>query len=298
MEKSKDFHIIVPATLSKSDDGEWIVAGLASSPTRDAQNEVVLPEGIDATPIDEGRGILNWDHGKGPENTIGLLDSYKISPQGFFVKGRLLKQVKKAQAAKEIMDSLGKSDKGRMGMSIEGKIIERAGENGTIIKRCRINAVALTMNPVNQDSYLDLVKSMTANSTEVEWDAQKDESREARPVDKDAPIFSVTQVLDLVQKALGVDASYTTKQPADLSGGNALAQEDLDKKIKTEGPTSTSLNEKPKKLKRMSKDMYKASMIEIMNNIQELYPNNSRSEIWEAVKDRLDKKFPSIKGIF
>ena len=53
------------------------------------------------------------------------------------------------------MESLGKGDQGRMGMSVEGKILERDPSNRNVIKKCQIRAVALTMNPVNADTHCD-----------------------------------------------------------------------------------------------------------------------------------------------
>lgn len=275
---TRQFKMIIPAELSKGSDGEWIVQGLASTPSRDQQGEILLPEGIDATPIDQGRGVLNWDHQKGPENTIGLLDSYKRTKEGFFVKGRLLKNHSKAKSVHEIMSSLGKSDHGRMGLSVEGKILERTGKDGKIIKKCQISAVALTMNPVNQDSYVDLVKSMATAETEVDFQATEDN---AKAVETSEPTFTTTQVLQLIEKALGVGAGPATTVPGERSGGDALSMEELDKKPK-------------KKMKKLSKDMYKSQMLDILDQIQKLYPNNTRTDIWMAVKDRIQKKFPEI----
>lgn len=273
----------MPAEILKNKDGEWIVQGLASTPSRDLQGEVILPEGIDATPIDTGRGVLNWDHQKGPENVVGLLDSYRKTKEGFFVKGRLLRNHSKAKAIHEIMSSLGKSDKGRMGLSVEGKIFERAGKDGKIIKKCQINAVALTMNPVNPDSYVDLVKSISGSS-EVEFQATNENLEEKQTVNEDAPLFTAPQVLQLIEKALGVGAGATNLPPPARTGGDALAQESSEKK---EEP-------KKKKLKPMTKEMYKSSMIQLLDKIQHLYPDASRTDLWEAVKTRLSTRFPEV----
>jgi hypothetical protein len=42
--------------------------------------------------------------------------------------------------------------------------------------------------------------------------------------------------------------------------------------------------------------MYKAHMDEMLDKIQKLYPNNSRTDIWIALKDRLNKKFPELNN--
>lgn len=259
---NNDFKFVIPAELTKGEDGEWKVAGLASTASVDRQGEVIIPEGIDATPIAKGKGFFNWDHDNSPENTVGVLDSYKKSSNGMYVEGRLFKNHSRAKAIYEIMSSLKKGDKGRVGMSVEGKVVERDPNNPAIIKRCIIKNVALTMNPVNQDTFADIVKSMTGEAAvEFESEAKEDPQND-------------------VEKALGVGAGNSVA-PSERTGGDAISMESMDKK--------------KKKIKKASKDLFKSQMVEMLNKLQELYPNNSRSEIWEAVKDRLATKFPDLK---
>ncbi len=283
--KNDDFKFVIPAEITKSKDGEWRVAGLASTSSVDRQGEIIVPEGIDATPIAKGKGFFNWDHDNSPENTVGVLDSYKKGSGGMYVEGRLFKNHSRAKAIYEIMSSLNKGDAGRVGMSVEGKVIERDPKNPSIIRRCLIKNVALTMNPVNQDTYADIVKSMSADA-EVDFQSEGKALDVAEaPVQKaeEAPTFTASQVVAIVEKALGVGAGNALA-PADRSGGDALGKEDLDKK-KVE----------KKKLKKGSKELFKSQMIEMIDKLQTLYPNNTRAEIWAAVQDRLSTKFPDLK---
>lgn len=280
-----DFKIIIPAEITKSKDGEWRVAGLASTSSIDRQGEVIMPEGIDATPIAKGKGFFNWDHDNSPENTVGVLDSYKKGSGGMYVEGRLFKNHTRAKAIYEIMSSLHKGDTGRVGMSVEGKVIERDPKNPSVIRRCLIKNVALTMNPVNQDTFADIVKSMSG-------DAEVDFQSEGKPLEveltadgvsnvkkSDEPTFSVSQVMAIMEKALGV-GSGNAQAPADMKGGDALGQEELDKK---------------KKVKKASKELFKSQMVEMMDKLQTLYPDATRNQIWEAVQNRLSTKFPDLK---
>lgn len=278
---NNDFKFIIPAEITKSKDGEWKVAGLASTSSVDRQGEIIIPEGIDATPIAKGKGFFNWDHDNSPENTVGVLDSYKKGSGGMYVEGRLFKNHTRAKAIYEIMSSLNKGDAGRVGMSVEGKVIARDPKNPSIITKCVIKNVALTMNPVNQDTFADIVKSM-ANS-DVEFDSEGKPSEVAtQPVVKsEEPTFTPAQVLSIVEKALGIGAGNSAA-PADRSGGDALGQEELDKKKKA-------------KLKKSSKEIFKSQMIEMLDKLQVLYPENSRSEIWAAVQQRLSTRFPDLK---
>lgn len=274
-----DFKFVIPAEISKSKDGEWKVAGLASTSSVDRQGEIIIPEGIDATPIAKGKGFFNWDHDNSPENTVGVLDSYKKGSGGMYVEGRLFKNHTRAKAIYEIMSSLNKGDTGRVGMSVEGKVIERDPANPSIIRRCLIKNVALTMNPVNQDTFANIIKSM-AGDADVDFQSEGKPS-EVQVVKSEEPTFSASQVLSIVEKALGVGAG-NAQPPADRKGGDALSKESLDK-------------DKKKKLKKGSKELYKSSMLEMLDKLQELYPENSRSEIWAAIKERMATKFPEIK---
>jgi hypothetical protein len=275
-----DFKFVIPAEIQKGADGEWRVAGIASTSTTDRQGEIIVPGGIDATPIAKGKGFFNWDHDNSPENTVGVLDSYKKSANGMYVEGRLFKNHTRAKAVYEIMSSLNKGDKGRVGMSVEGKVLERDSNNPAIIKRCLIKNVALTMNPVNQDTFADIVKSM-AGSADVDFQS---EGKPNQMVKSEEPTFTPSQVLSIVEKALGIGAG-NAQAPADMKGGDALGQEDMDKK---------KVNSK-KKLKKSSKELFKSQMIELLDKLQVLYPDNSRSEIWNAVQDRMETKFPELK---
>lgn len=272
------FKFVMPAELTKGKDGEWKVSGLASTGAMDRQGEIILPQGIDATPIEQGRGMFNFDHDNSPESTIGLLDGYRKTEKGMFVSGRLFKNHKKAQAVYEIMSSLGKSDKGRVGMSVEGKVIERDPLNPNVIKRCVVKNVAITMNPVNQDTYADIIKSF--NASEVEFD-----STGTKEVVKseEQPSFTASQVVQIVEKALGI------------GGGNALAP---DARTGGDALGVSNMSEKPKKkkMKKMSKSLFKSEMSSLLNKLQELHPDCSREQIWEAVKERMNTTFEEVSA--
>ena len=165
--------------------------------------------------------------------------------------------------------------------------------------------MALTFNPVNQDTYADIVKSMTAGDLEFDSTGKQDSPE----VKSEEPTFTADQVINIVEKALGVDAGNSVA-PAERSGGDALSMESMDKNkkkdnIEKEDPCWNGYEKVPgkktyepkscRKVKKASKDLFKSQMIEMLDKLQSLYPNNTRSEIWEAVKDRLSTKFPDLK---
>lgn len=286
------FRFIVPADMEKASDGSYRIRGLASTERVDQQGETIIQKGIDLTPIEKKKGVLNWDHQKGPENTIGLLDGYTRTTKGLFIEGRLFKNHTKAKAVREIMESLSEGDRGRIGLSVEGRILERDPSNPAVIKKCQISAVALTMNPVNADTFADIVKSMNAAETlEIDSQEQVGLGDVAEKVIQGEPTFTASQVMAIVQKALAVGAG-SMGPPSAKTGGDALAPSDM----KPEGE-KLEKEEKKKKLKKMDKGMYKSNLISILDKLQILYPNCSRSEIWEAVKDRLETKFDMEKAV-
>lgn len=299
------FRFVLPADLEKAADGSYRVKGLASTEKVDMQGETIMQKGIDLTPIDKKKGVLNWDHQKGPENTIGLLDGYQRTSKGLYIEGRLFKNHTKAKAVREIMESLGDGDRGRVGLSVEGKILERDPLNPLVIRKCQISAVAVTMNPVNTDTFADIVKSMNA-ANELDFNA---EEQAGSPVSDEA-IFTASQVLQIVQKALGIGAGAAAAS-ASRTGGDALAVEDLGEKKKKvkkgeEDADGSKFSSKPFEpvhvakatIKKMDKAMYKSNLINILDKLQVLYPQHSREDIWQAVKERLDTKYElTQKGI-
>lgn len=285
-----DFKFNMPASLTKSDEGDWVVAGLASTNDVDLQGESIDQDGMDLTPVDQGKGWFNWDHQPGIENLVGTIDSYNKTDKGLFVKGKLFKNKEKSKALYEVMSSLDKSDTGRIGLSVEGKILERDPNNPMKIKKCVISKVALTLNPVNTKTYAELSKSLNLESPLIKSIVASDISFD---ISKSEATFTVDQVLELV-KAMAMDGGYT-KAPNELTNGDAMAtssmtSEEPKKKKKKEDGVESAV---PKaKLLKMTKSLYKSNMLGILDGLQKLHPDCSRSELWQALQERLETKFP------
>lgn len=298
----RKFSVVIPATLEKGEDGEWRVFGLASTSNRDQQGEIIDLKGVDLTPIQKGRGVFNFDHKKGPENTVGIIDTYKKSEDGLYLGGYLFKGHERAKALYQIMTSLNKADRGRMGMSVEGVIKERRGADGKTISKAQIHSCALTMNPVNSDTYINLVKSFS----EIEMDSDV-LSQEIMPEDKVVEVssevkpagltFSIDQVAGLL-KALSVGSEQATSKPSDLTGGAALAREDM--KSGCANVTNGSKMEKcmckgecncKKSLKKANSIFFKSTMIDVLDKLHGLYPEVSRAQLWEVFRERLNNRF-------
>lgn len=311
------FTFELPVELIKSADGDWNIRGLASTEAMDAQGETVLQKGIDLTHIEKQKGYINWDHKPGPENLIGVLDGYKRQNNQLYVEGRLFKAHDKAKAVKGILDSLGERDRGRMGLSVEGAILQRNAKNPSIIEKSIITGVALTMNPVNSETYVDLMKSLTAGEIEIDTSVRV---ATERPTTLDNQVLYTTEEVAALIKALGIGgANSGNTAPNQLSGGAALAVEELGKDPKQVEPLKKDAAEAEKEAARkkavaektlikaatftpkhrsfeIKVDSLKKSLINILDDLHKLYPECSRSELWAAVQDRLDTKFPKIES--
>lgn len=301
MDQDRKFKAVIPAHLEKSEDGKWRVFGLASTTNMDQQGEKMNLAGLDLSPIEKGRGFFNWDHKKGPENTVGVIDTYKKSDSELYLGGYLFKEHEKAKAVHQIMNSLDKSDRGRMGLSVEGVIKQRAGSDGKTINKAIITNCAITMNPVNSDTYVNLIKSMSGLEVEFDKDClEADFVPDRGPEEKSPVVFTAEQVAELMAKALAVGPEKATTTPSERTGGAALAREDLDSDLKEIEPLCKKcgkehLGKCSKYLKKGDSEFFKSGITSALTQLQELYPEMSRAILWELFKDRLHRKFPDMR---
>ena len=300
-EKDEGFKLVVPIYLQKGEKDKWKIAGIASTLDKDKQGEIVDLNGLDLTPIKEGKGYFNWDHNNDPASLLGSITGYKIDPKiGLYVEGYLFKNHAKAKAVHEILSSLEKADTGKLGMSIEGVIRERGGKDGKVIRKATIHNVAITACPVNTKTYLDLVKSFSGGmeflSSELHQELEQPEQ---------AAIFTSKQVLELLEKALSAGAGYSDTLPQNLSQGETLQQEDLEhdrcpncKKIHSVDSSckkSTNLmNPNDALIPQADTKFFKSIITDVFQKIAKLYPEVDETDLWGNVKERLFAKFPSI----
>jgi len=151
----------VSLAKSKAGDAEpWTIEGLASTPSQDQQGEIVLVKGLDLSYLEQGKGTFNWNHfgDKDPSSVVGLITDHSRTIDGeLFVKGKLLKNLPKARACYDLLKALdAEGETRRLGMSIEGKVLHKQNR---VIYKAWVKAVALTMDPVNPDTYVSFAKS-------------------------------------------------------------------------------------------------------------------------------------------
>jgi Tfp pilus assembly major pilin PilA len=163
------FSFDVPIELVKAEEDEngWKIRGLASTSDKDLQGEVVKQNGLDISPIKRGSGWINYNHSNAPEDIVGKLDDAEISGKGLMVEGYLFKKHKRAQSIYQILKSLEDKDRQSVKLSIEGKILKRAGTDNKTIASAKVDKVAITLDPINCNTYVELVKAMTDKT--IEW---------------------------------------------------------------------------------------------------------------------------------
>lgn len=161
------------APLMKSftveENGDVIVEGIASVPKQDHQGEDLDPRGFVLNYFEKS-GWIKWEH-KGanngpadPSQFIGEPLEARINPNGeFYLKARIYGDSKYAHQIKEQLELLEKSQSTRrMGFSIEGQALQRDPKNPLKVLKAIIRNVVLTMNPVNDGTWVALCKSLAS----------------------------------------------------------------------------------------------------------------------------------------
>lgn len=253
----KDFKFSIPLEFKRSEDGKMRISGIAATEDKDLQGEVIKMQGLDISELQEGRGVFNDDHSKGAENIIGIIDKAVITEDNaLFVEGDLLEGNPKAENYFRIMQHCMKNNKPpRVQMSVEGKILERSGSSGKLIKKAKIDKVALTLDPVNRNTFAQLCKSLIEEvpAPHPEHDKSAD-AVSSSPAS--ASIFdiekSLNEIKDLVQKAFEfTQANRLTTAPQNLTNADSVAKESIgSKREKAKKVIKTLITKYPKAAKK------------------------------------------------
>lgn len=204
--KEKKFSFEIPVNIKKGEDGVMKVSGIASTEHKDLQDEIVKLHGLDISELQAGNGIFNDDHKRGIENVVGIIEDAKITSDGLFVKGELFDD-EKGRKYYNIMNYCEKNNKEpRVGMSIEGIISKRDGDDGKIIAAAKIDKVALTLNPVNKNTYATLLKSLEAQEDLLKLLGDDEEAEKTEKAKK----ISEAEIPNKIKKLR--DEGYPQKQ--------------------------------------------------------------------------------------
>lgn len=147
-----------------------LIRGVAATEALDKHDEHVILSGMDFDPyLKDGR--LNYDHLKGPQHILGKPLDAKIVPNGGVFKKGLkgpafyhlceIYDTEPGRAAWDLLKAEEDDDDRQHGFSVEGSITETKGKNLT---KTRVDDVALTPKPANDETFAEFAKSITASS--------------------------------------------------------------------------------------------------------------------------------------
>ena len=165
---------------------------IAGSQLRDTQGEMLDVEGADISEMEQGRGRISDNHGKGFFNSIGRIISAKkifksddcdnprhthywdkIKAPFIYVMADLYddEDHANARAAAAILRNIHKSDCPlKIKASVEGGVVSRGVKDPSLLARTKIHSVALTFTPANNATYvepLNLDKSAVDMDTDL-----------------------------------------------------------------------------------------------------------------------------------
>jgi hypothetical protein len=138
------------------------IAGIISTDEVDLQGERVLQKGLDFSYFLK-KGTFNYEHKPGAENMLGY--PTKITQRKGYteVEGVLLLDKPRARDIYETAAALNKAGGHRtLGFSVEGQVLARDEMDPKIVKKARVINCAITSNPINPDTTLNLIKSVSA----------------------------------------------------------------------------------------------------------------------------------------
>ena len=161
-EEFKNFRAWIPIdTITKSKDANGNIVmklgGLASTEDEDTDGEIIK-QNLDTSYLKE-KGVINWNHGKTPDSIVGEPCKVEMRKNGLYVESILYPDSSLAKSIYNLAQTLQKNSKTRrIGYSIEGKSLKRNDENPLIVEKAMITNLALTLNPKNKSSIVDIIK--------------------------------------------------------------------------------------------------------------------------------------------
>lgn len=181
---SNQFTATIPIHLIKGKDTNgnplMKMEGVASTPTLDSDGEFLDPKGFE-TDYFLKYGYMNWNHqtNTDPLSIVGKPNSATVDKANQFKIGfNLFPESAKAQQIYELQQIL-EAQGMALGLSIEGKVIERDKDDPRIVKKAKITGCAITPNPKNQDTVMSIIKGQSFNELSAYDDASEEEREKA-----------------------------------------------------------------------------------------------------------------------
>jgi hypothetical protein len=231
------FNFFIPiTTIKKSKDKngkeEMIVEGIASTPERDLEGEILNPKGYELDYFLKS-GWLKWEHDKDPKNYIGQPTHANITKENeLFIRGKLFPESKTAREVYELAEVLEKADTDRqIGWSIEGKAKKRDPMNPKKVERAMITNVVLTTNPIGMNTWAQIVKGQYDEAfIKPEYDISTtcDGDSCLLDVDYDGFKYTLTPEFDIIKKSLTKGCDKKTAIDLDEDDPDTLKKDNIE----------------------------------------------------------------------
>lgn len=215
----------VHKSAEANDDGshDIIIAGWASTATRDFQGESIDPVGIDCSYFIE-HGWIDWEHDTDEKIGEPTGNTFTDSSKGLYVEAKLFPNNPHVQKLLRLTDDLESINSDRkIGFSIEGEIGERDSYDDTIIRSVLITGVAVTGNPANPDATWDYIqKSINkANKAALEagYGTSPDTQVDGAALRPESIAATITNLSWSIGNLKGTDLTRVGRKVADILDG-------------------------------------------------------------------------------
>ena len=177
---NNEFKSYIPIELIKGKDSQgnavMSMQGIASTMSTDSDGEELDPKGFDSTYFLK-HGFMNWNHqtNKDPSAIVGRPTRATAIKGNYTIGFDLFADSEKAQQVYQLQKVLEKEGLA-LGLSIEGKVLERDPNDQKKITKASITGCAITPNPKNQDTVTQIIKAESYTAlTNIDTDEQTEE---------------------------------------------------------------------------------------------------------------------------
>ena len=144
------------------------IGGTCSTESLDRQDEKVFAKGLDFSEF-VNHGFFNDNHRQDTAAILGAPKMAELRKSRWWTEGNLFTDYEPADRIWNLAKALNKSSTARrLGFSIEGKVVDRGGDNR--ILKAKIRHVAITNSPVNTDCSWDILAKSFGTLEEMEAD--------------------------------------------------------------------------------------------------------------------------------
>ena len=203
MNKDNLIRFAIPIDIQKGKNAKgnntYFFKGIASTPSTDTQGEQLLAQQFDLT----GFKSVNWNHkAKDDANAyLGEIVSHKFEKSGLAIKGELYEEMPMTNAVVNLMKALDKRGK-KLQLSVEGQVLQRGSENKNdpaykVIKKAKLTGVAITNNPINADTFCELIEKGYTNN---DWSFDEEDEEIANKEMKKAMVAGSITGTDTLNK--------------------------------------------------------------------------------------------------